>query len=82
MTLNIALQQEQQQRVDNDLALAEEQKHQEASVETDMYSAGFFDGLIGLEPSAPERHSYWSGYETGYREYWVKKLGVEIPTHF
>ncbi|BAZ47067.1 hypothetical protein NIES4102_42140 (plasmid) [Chondrocystis sp. NIES-4102] len=56
--------------------------HNEASLETDMYSAGFFDGLIGLEPSAPEKHSYWSGYQTGSREYWAKKLGVEIPTEF
>ena len=56
--------------------------HEEASRETDWYSGGFFDGLIGLEPSHPEKHSYWSGYEIGYREYWAKKLGVEIPTEF
>ena len=54
----------------------------EASRETDWYSGGFFDGLIGLEPSHPEKHSYWSGYEIGYREYWAKKLKVEIPTEF
>jgi hypothetical protein len=59
-----------------------EARESEANLETDSYSAGFFDGLIGLEPSNPERHSYWSGYEIGYREYWAKKLGVEIPTEF
>jgi hypothetical protein len=56
--------------------------HNEANLETDSYSAGFFDGIIGEEPSQPERHSYWSGYSIGYREYWAKKLRVEIPTEF
>lgn len=56
--------------------------HNEASLNTDLYSGGFFDGLIGLEPSAPEQHSYWSGYQIGCREYWAKKLGVVIPTEF
>ncbi|MGL5832775.1 MAG: hypothetical protein ACRC1Z_06010 [Waterburya sp.] len=59
-----------------------EARDNEAGLETDMYSAGFFDGLIGLEPSKPERHSYWAGYAVGYREYWAKELGVEIPTEF
>lgn len=54
----------------------------EANLETDLYSGGFFDGLIGLEPSQPEVHSYWSGYQTGYREYWAGRLSVEIPTEF
>lgn len=54
----------------------------EASLNTDLYSGGFFDGLIGLEPSRPEEHSYWSGYQIGYREYWAAKLSVEIPTEF
>ena len=56
--------------------------HDEASLNTDLYSGGFFDGLIGLEPTHPEKHSYWSGYQTGYREYWAGKLSVEIPTEF
>ncbi len=47
---------------------------------TDLYSLGFFDGLIGSEPSQPERNSYWSGYQIGNREYWAKKLGVLIPS--
>ncbi|BAZ47340.1 hypothetical protein NIES4102_43860 (plasmid) [Chondrocystis sp. NIES-4102] len=54
----------------------------ETSLNTDLYSGGFFDGLIGVEPSRPEQHSYWSGYQTGYREYWAAKLSVEIPTKF
>jgi hypothetical protein len=56
--------------------------HNEANLETDMYSEGFFDGLIGEEPSTPERHSYWSGYSIGYREYWANKRGVKIPSEF
>ncbi|MDJ0590002.1 MAG: hypothetical protein QNJ72_08415 [Pleurocapsa sp. MO_226.B13] len=56
--------------------------HDEASLNTDLYSGGFFDGLIGAEPTKPEQHSYWAGYQIGSREYWAKKLGVEIPTEF
>ena len=56
--------------------------HDEASLNTDLYSGGYFDGLIGDKPTHPEIHSYWSGYETGCREYWAKKLNVEIPTQF
>ena len=54
----------------------------EASLNTDLYSVGYFDGLIGCEPSHPEEHSYWSGYQIGYREYWAGKLSVEIATEF
>lgn len=82
MTLNIALQKEQQQRIEADLKVVEQQRYEEASLETDLYSGGYFEGYIGLEPSQPEKHSYWSGYQLGYREYWAKKLGVEIPTEF
>ena len=54
----------------------------EGNLNTDLYSGGFFDGLIGAEPTHPEQHSYWSGYQTGYREHWAGKLSVEIPTEF
>ena len=54
----------------------------EASLNTDRYSAGYFEGYIGCEPSHPEQHSYWEGYQIGCREYWAKKLGVEIPSEF
>ena len=49
---------------------------------TDLYSEGYFEGYTGGEPSYPEQHSYWSGYQIGIREYWAKKLGVVIPTEF
>lgn len=57
-----------------------ETREAEASLNTDLYSGGFFDGLIGSEPLYPEIYSYWSGYQTGYREYWAGRLSVEIPT--
>ena len=82
MTINIALQQEQQQRVENGLIGSEHQKQAEASLNTDRYSAGYFEGYIGLEPKHPEQHSYWAGYQIGCREYWAKKLGVNIPSEF
>ena len=55
---------------------------EEERLDIDLYSVGYFEGIIGLEPSVPEQHSYWSGYQIGSREYWAKKLGVEIPTQF
>ena len=55
---------------------------QETTLNTDLYSLGYFEGIIGLEPSQPEQHSYWSGYQIGSREYWAKKLSVVIPAQF
>jgi hypothetical protein len=59
-----------------------EAKNNESVLDTDRYSAGYFEGYIGCEPAHPEQHSYWAGYQIGCREYWAKKLGVEIPTEF
>lgn len=56
--------------------------HDEASLNTDKHSTGYMEGYIGMEPSHPEDHIYWSGYEVGCREYWAKRLGVVIPTEF
>lgn len=75
---NLYLSVEQEKREQQEL----DQIHQEASLNTDSYSVGYLDGLIGCEPSNPEQHSYWSGYQIGSREYWAKKLGVVIPTEF
>ena len=82
MTINIAFQQEQQQRLQDGLAASQDQIHEEAGLNTDKYSTGYFEGYIGMEPRQPEDHIYWSGYEVGSREHWAKKLGVEIPTEF
>ena len=53
---------------------------EEANLDVEMYSGGFFDGLMGSEPSSPSSTSYWDGYALGYREYWAAKLSVEIAT--
>ena len=78
MTMNIALEIEQEKRERQ----GREAYEAEIFKETDTYSLGFFDGIIGSEPTKPEKHSYWEGYQIGCREYWVKKLKVEIPTEF
>ena len=72
----------QQQRVENDLAAYHDQIHEKAGLNTDIYSTGYLEGYWGYEPKHPEKHSYWEGYQIGFREYWAKKLGVEIPTEF
>lgn len=56
--------------------------HNKVSLNTDLYSDGYFSGYIGLEATHPEDYSYWSGYQIGCREYWAKKLGVEISQQF
>ncbi len=75
---NLHLSVEQKKREGQEL----EAKNNESVLNTDLYSAGYFKGYIGAEPSQPEQHSYWSGYQIGCREYWAKKLGVVIPTEF
>jgi hypothetical protein len=69
---------DQQNREKQDLDAIDDQ----ASYQTDLQSGGKFDGICGLEPSKPEEHSYWDGYQLGLREHWAKKLNVEIPTEF
>lgn len=56
------------------------QIERKSNLDTDLYSTGYFEGYIGCEPSQPEQHGYWEGYQIGAREYWAKKLGVKIPT--
>ena len=41
MTLNIALQQAQQQRLRGSLTASQEQVHQETELNTDLYSVGY-----------------------------------------
>ena len=72
--ITIALELEQQQREENARAAIEAQIERE----TDYFHVGKFDGLIGCEPTQVEEQSYWEGY----RQYWAKKLGIEIATEF
>lgn len=54
----------------------------EAAINSDRYYQGYSEGVFGCDPTQPEQHSYWEGYQIGAREYWASKLGVEIPTEF
>ena len=48
-------------------------------INIDLYSAGWFDGLMGFSPELPHFIDYWEGYALGYREYCCGLLGHEIP---
>lgn len=52
---------------------------QSPDINIDLYSAGFFDGLTGLNAELPHLKDYWGGYALGYREYCCGFLGQEIP---
>jgi hypothetical protein len=76
--INVSTSLEQEKRERQELSRINE----EYILDTGVYSEGYFEGYIGCEPRHPEQHSYWAGYQIGCREYWAKKLGVEIPTEF
>lgn len=46
-----------------------------------LYSAGWFDGLMGYSPDLPHFQDYWNGYAIGYREYCCGLLEVEVPQY-
>ncbi|MDJ0687861.1 MAG: hypothetical protein QNJ41_05080 [Xenococcaceae cyanobacterium MO_188.B32] len=52
----------------------------ELEINIELYSAGFFDGVTGLDAQLPHFKDYWDGYALGYREYCCGLLGVKIPT--
>ncbi len=78
LPINIALAYEQEKREKQELELIEEQADLYVSLEAE----GRFDGICGLPPTQPQDYQYWDGYQVGLREYWTKKLGVEIETPF
>ena len=51
----------------------------QTNINIELYSAGEFDGLTGLNAELPQIKDYWFGYQLGYREYGTGLLGVEIP---
>lgn len=53
---------------------------QDLDINIDLYSAGWFDGLVGLDAQLPHLKDYWNGYALGYREYCCGLLGVKIPS--
>ncbi len=71
LPINIALEKDQTNREEQEFEVIGE----ESTLNTELYSVGYFEGIIGLEPSQPEKHSYWSGYQIGSREGCVAKTG-------
>ena len=51
----------------------------EPDINMELYSAGWFDGLMGYSPELPHLKDYWDAYQIGYREYCCGLLNVEIP---
>lgn len=78
LPINIALVYEQKKREQQERDGIEEQADQNASLEAE----GRFDKICGLPPTKPQDYIYWDGYQVELREYWSKKLNVEIPTEF
>jgi hypothetical protein len=76
MSINIALEAEQQQRVEADKAAVEAQ----IELETNLYSAGKFDGVIGIEPDPHSWRNlaYRSGFLAGLGRYYDQKYKVDI----
>jgi hypothetical protein len=76
MSINIALEAEQQQRVEADKAAVEAQ----IELETNLYTAGDFDGVIGIDPD-PQKWSklaYRSGFLAGLGRYYDQKYQVDL----
>jgi hypothetical protein len=57
----------------------DQKKKEVQELNPNLYSLGWFDGLIGLEPTQIEDSSYWYGYSLGQREYWANKRGLKLP---
>ena len=47
-------------------------------INIDLYSAGWFDRLIGCSPELPHLRGYWECPALGYREYCCDLIGVSI----
>ena len=80
MNLNIALDQEQQQRLQEGLTASQEQIHNEARKNTDLYSAGDFDGFVEVEPDSEKwgEYAYRDGFLTGLTRYYDQKYQVSL----
>jgi hypothetical protein len=80
MTFNIAVQREQEQRIQADLVAVEVQ----IDKETDMYYHGEFDGATGGKPESElwSNLSYRSGWLTGVGQYYDKKYSSTFAEVF
>jgi hypothetical protein len=43
-----------------------------------FYSEGWFDGLLGCQPTLITNLDYWTGYSLGLREYYAQKYNVTL----
>lgn len=68
-TFNLALQNEQEQRIKDDESACEARTKRDTAV----YHLGVWDGKINFEPEAPHDQFYWQGYCEGLKQYWMKK---------
>ncbi len=76
MTINIALEKEQEQRIANDVAAVEYQIEWE-SIEG-IKKQGKEDGRLGLFPTDPNSLFYFTAWAEGYREYALLKKEEEF----
>ena len=80
MTFNIAVKQEQQQRIEADLVAVEAQ----IDKDTDLYYDGRFDGATGGKPEQDlwSNLNYRNGYLAGIGEYYDKKFKTTFKEVF
>ncbi len=70
-----------QREIEAEVAL-NEKSAKEYEPATELYSGGWFDGLIGDKSRYPELEIYWSGYSQRNREYWCKKKGITLSNDY
>ena len=76
MTINIALEKEQEQRIANDVAALEHQIEWE-SIEG-IKKQGKEDGRLGLFPTDPNSLFYFTAWAEGYRAYAITQKEKEF----
>ncbi|MGL5832781.1 MAG: hypothetical protein ACRC1Z_06040 [Waterburya sp.] len=76
--LHLSVEQENRERQEVDRI------HNEASLETNRFNAGDFDGGIGIDPNPQmwKELSYRSGFLTGITRYYDKKYQVSLNEPF
>ena len=53
----------------------DKRQQQELQINIELYSVGFFDGLMGSNAKLPYSKDYWNGYQIGDRNYCCRLLG-------
>lgn len=78
LPLNLALQEEQDQRIAADLDAEANRADQ------DLYYEGRFDGVTGGQPARDKfvEQAYRTGWLIGTAEYWEKQFGLDKEPEF